>query len=122
MASRTHLAAKGFVQIQPVGQLHRHGPQGQVEATIQRHYGGTAHPVNSPFDYSFVKHPAGGDSLLPNASDTTGRGYIVTGFNKADGLSRCVIDELPTGRSSRSANWSTGTCATKTRSRPSPST
>ena len=95
MASRTHMAAKGFVQSSPFVDYTAMGKKDEEEATIQRHYGGTAHPVNSPFDYSFVKHPAGGDSLLPNASDKTGRGYIVTGFNKADGLSRCVIDELP---------------------------
>jgi hypothetical protein len=95
MASRTHLAAKGFVQSSPLVNYTAMGRKDEVESTIQRHYGGSAHPVNSPFDYSFVKHPAGGDSLLPNADDTTGRGYIVTGFNKADGLSRCVIDELP---------------------------
>ena len=95
MASRTHLAAKGFVQSSPFVDYTAMGKKDEEEQTIQRHYGGTAHPVNSPFDYSFVKHPAGGDSLLPNASDKTGRGYIVTGFNKADGLSRCVIDELP---------------------------
>jgi hypothetical protein len=95
MASRTHLAAKGFVQSSPLVDYTAMGKKDQEEQTIQRHYGGTAHPVNSPFDYSFVKHPAGGDSLLPNASDTSGRGYIVTGFNKADGLSRCVIGELP---------------------------
>jgi hypothetical protein len=95
MASRTHLAAKGFVQSSPFVNYTATGHKDEVEFMILRHYGGNAHPVNSPFDYSFVKHPAGGDSLLPNASDKTGRGYIVTGFNKADGLSRCVIDELP---------------------------
>ena len=95
MASRTHMAAKGFVQSSPFVDYTAMGKKDEEESTILRHYNGTGHPVNSPFDYSFVKHPAGGDSLLPNASDTTGRGYIVTGFNKADGLSRCVIDELP---------------------------
>ena len=95
MASRTHLPAKGFVQSSPFVNYTAMGRKDEAESTIHRHYGGTANPVNSPFDYSFVKHPAGGDSLLPNADDTTGRGYIVTGFNAADGLSRCVIDELP---------------------------
>jgi hypothetical protein len=94
-ASRTHLAAKGFVQSSPLVNYTAMGRKDEVESTIRRHYGGTAHPVNSPFDYSFVKHSPGGDSYLPNASDSTDRGYIVTGFNKADGLSRCVISELP---------------------------
>lgn len=95
-ASRTHLAAKGLVQSSPLVNYTAMGRKDEAETTIRRHYGGTAHPVNSPFDYSFVRHAPGGDSLLPNASDATGRGYIVTGFNKADGLSRCVIAEVPT--------------------------
>ncbi len=96
MASRTHIAAKGFVQSSPLVNYTAMGGKDMVEVTITRHYGGTNHPVNSPFDYSFEKVAPAGDSLLPNESDSTGRGYIVTGFTKADGLSRCVIAELPT--------------------------
>lgn len=96
MASNTHIAAKGFVQSSPLVNYTAMGGKDVVESTIGRRYNGTGHPVNSPFDYSFVKHSGAGDSWLPNSSDTTGRGYIVTGFNKAEGLSRCVIAELPT--------------------------
>jgi hypothetical protein len=95
MASRTHIPAKGFVQSSPLVNYTAMGNKDTVEVTIGRHYLGTRHPVNSPFDYSFVEHSAGGDSYLPNASDTSQRGYIVTGFLKGDGLSRCVIAELP---------------------------
>jgi hypothetical protein len=95
MASRTHIPAKGFVQSSPLVNYTAMGNKDTVEVTIGRHYLGTRHPVNSPFDYSFVEHTAGGDSYLPNASDTSQRGYIVTGFLKGDGLSRCVIAELP---------------------------
>ncbi len=95
MASRTHIAAKGFVQSSPLVNYTAMGGKDLIESTIQRHYGGTNHPVNSPFDYSFEK-VSPNDSLLPNESDTTNRGYIVTGFTKADGISRCVMDELPT--------------------------
>ena len=94
MASRTHIAAKGFVQSSPLVNYTAMGKD-EVEWSIRRNYAGTDHPVNSPFDYSFVAHSQG-DSLLPNASEATGRGYIVTGFSKSDGLSRCVIAELPT--------------------------
>lgn len=94
-ASNTHLASKGFVQSSPLVNYTAMGGKDIAESTIRRHYGGTSHPVNSPFDYSFIRHAPGGDSQLPNASDATGRGYIVTGFNKAEGLSRCVLAELP---------------------------
>lgn len=94
-ASNTHLAAKGFVQSSPLVNYTVMGGKELYEIGMGRHYGGTGHPVNSPFDLSFVKHAAGGDSLLPNVNDTTNRGYIVTGFSAADGLSRCVIAELP---------------------------
>ena len=96
MASKTHLAAKGFVQSSPLVNYTAMGGKDVVERTIQKHYGGTNHPVNSPFDYSFEKVAPAGDSLLPNEDDSSNRGYIVTGFTKADGLSRCVIAELPT--------------------------
>ncbi len=96
MASDTHIAAKGFLQSSPLVNYTAMGSKDIVESTIARKYGGTSHPVNSPFDYSFIRHAPGGDSYLPNASDTSGRGYIVTGFSKADGLSRCVIAEIPT--------------------------
>ncbi len=95
MASRTHIAAKGFVQSSPLVNYTSMGKD-DVEWSIRHNYAGTDHPVNSPFDFSFVPHAPAGDSLLPNASDTTGRGYIVTGFTKSDGLARCVIAELPT--------------------------
>ena len=96
MASNTHIPAKGFVQSSPLVNFTAMGDgQDTKESTIQHHYGGTKHPVNSPFDFSFVKHSPGGDSYLPNA-DASNHGYIVTGFQQSDGLSRCVIAEVPT--------------------------
>ncbi|MCU0781836.1 MAG: hypothetical protein MUF04_12145, partial [Akkermansiaceae bacterium] len=94
-ASNTALAAKGFASCSPFVNHTSMGQQDTLDPTIAYDYPGTTHPVNSSFDWSFVAHAAGGDSLLPNASGNTGRGYIVSGFNKADGLSRCVLAELP---------------------------
>ncbi len=95
MASRTHLAAKGFLQSSPLVNYTAMGGKDEAETTIRYDYPGTGHPVNSPFDYSFESVFAG-DSLLPQQSNGDNRGYIVTGFGKNDGLSRCVIAEVPT--------------------------
>lgn len=95
MASNTHIPAKGFIQSSPLVNYTAMGGKDVVESTIARHYWGTGHPVNSPFDYSFKDHPEGGDSYLPNTSNSSNRGYIVTGFQSGNGLSRCAIAEIP---------------------------
>jgi hypothetical protein len=94
-ASRTHLAAKGFVQTSPLVNYTAMGFKDIAEYNIAWDYPGTDHPVNSPFDYSFEKLAGAGGDAYPN-SDAANRGFIVTGFQSADGLSRCVIAELPT--------------------------
>jgi len=94
-ASRTHLAAKGFVQTSPLVNYTVMGFKDTVEYSIQHDYPGTDHPVNSPFDYSFEKLSGAGGDSYPN-SNSANQGFIVTGFQSADGLSRCVIAELPT--------------------------
>ncbi|MCU0796560.1 MAG: hypothetical protein MUF31_11555 [Akkermansiaceae bacterium] len=94
-ASKTHLSAKGFVQTSPLVNYTAMGDKDRVESTIQWDYPGTAHPVNSPFDYSFERLAGAGDSMMPG-SDAANRGFIVTGFQSADGLSRCIIAEIPT--------------------------
>lgn len=93
MASNTHIPAKGFLQSSPLVNFTAMGGKDVTEPTIARHYGGTGHPVNSPFDYSFVAH-TGFDSYLPNTTGTTG--YIATGFTSGNGLSRCIAAEIPT--------------------------
>jgi hypothetical protein len=94
-ASRTHLAAKGFVQTSPLVNYTVMGFKDTVEYNIQWDYPGTDHPVNSPFDYSFEKLSGAGGDSYPN-SNAANQGFIVTGFQSADGLSRCIIAELPT--------------------------
>lgn len=93
MASYTYIPAKGFLQSSPFCNYTAMGGKDVAESTIGVHYYGTDHPVNSPFDYSF-EAVTGQSSMLPNTNGN-GSGFIVTGFTAADGLSRCVIDELP---------------------------
>ena len=92
-ASNTHLAGKGLVQTSPINNYTEMGKQIN-HSGIKIYYPGTFHPINSLFDYSF-KALTAGDSFTPN-SGPNACGYIITGFNAADGLSRCVLTELPT--------------------------
>lgn len=95
MASRTHLASKGLLQSSPLVNYTAMGGKDVAEPTIRREYRGSNHPVNSPFDYSF-QSIVGNDDSLPNADNDSNRGFIVTGFGSDEGLSRCVIAEIPT--------------------------
>lgn len=95
MASNTHLSSKGFVQSSPFVNFTAMGIRAEKEPTIKYDYPGARHNVNSPFEFSFQGLTAG-STFMPNVDPSTGRGYIVTGFQAADGLSRCVISEVPT--------------------------
>lgn len=93
MASNTHLPSKGFVQSSPFTNYTAMGKKSQIESTIRYDYPGVFHNVNSPFEFSFqgLKQNS---PYLPEVTSSN-RGFIVTGFKAADGLSRCVIAEVP---------------------------
>lgn len=93
-ASNTHLASNGMTQTSPLVNYTAMGGKDTVESTIMFDYPGTAHPVNSPFDYSFEAISGAASPYMPNASGN--QGFIITGFQSADGLSRCVLTEIPT--------------------------
>ena len=94
MASNTQIPAKGFVQSNPMATYTSMGARNDG-SPFMADYLGSDHPVNSPFDFSFMPLYSP-DTLLPSASDKTHRGYIITGFNKDKGLSRCVVADIPT--------------------------
>ena len=94
MASNTQIPAKGFVQSSPLSNFTSMGTRNNG-STYMADYLGSDHPVNSPFDYSFESLTPF-DSMIPKAGDASNRGYIITGFNKDTGLSRCVVAEIPT--------------------------
>ena len=53
----------------------------------------TNHPVNIPFDFSVHAHRKGGSETLPE--DTASEGYLFTGFQNSEGLSRMIMTEVP---------------------------
>jgi hypothetical protein len=58
---------------------------------------GVYHPINAPYDLAFQDVNGWNDTLsIPQFEGTTNSGYIVSGLNAGDGLTRCVIAEIPT--------------------------
>jgi len=99
IASDTMLPTKGSLQSEPLASTLQTGQYALLQTQGQFLHGSTLginNPVNAGWDFSFVSHSGGQDSRLPNAStDGEHRGYIVTGVQAGDGLSRIATVELP---------------------------
>ncbi|MFU8771893.1 MAG: hypothetical protein ACNA8H_05675, partial [Anaerolineales bacterium] len=54
----------------------------------------TNHPANIPFDFSVHAHQGGSSPTLPSDS-FSGEGFLFTGMQEGDGLSRLILAELP---------------------------
>jgi len=80
--SSTGLPGKGVLQANPMAQL----------VTTVSMMG--KHPANGANDFSFFKHGAN-DSFLPNVDPANNRGFIISGFTPAEGISRVVMNEIP---------------------------
>lgn len=95
-ASHTHLATKGLVQGNPLVNNVQPGQHVSQRHSMRYNYPGGSNLINSPWDYSFVAHTSGpGDSALPDVDNTTNSGFIISGFQKADGVPRAVLAHLP---------------------------
>lgn len=58
---------------------------------------GIYHPANSPYDFSFQDVNSWNDTqAIPQFDPQSNSGYIVSGLTAGDGLTRCVVAELPT--------------------------
>jgi len=99
IASRTIMPTKGMVQNNPLIYTTATG-NAQDEIFRGRNnkiYPGCTNLINSPWDFSFVKHATGpADPQFPNVDVATNGGFIVTGFTAADGISNSIVSEFPT--------------------------
>lgn len=90
--SSTGLPGKGLLQTSPLVSYAR--LEGNYADQRGGSAAGAAHPANAASDFSFFKH-TGLDDKLPNFNNTNNRGFIVSGFTAADGLSRLILGEIP---------------------------
>jgi len=58
---------------------------------------GVYHPANSPYDFTYQDVNGWNDTqAIPQFDLASNSGYIVSGLTPSDGLTRCVVAELPT--------------------------
>lgn len=96
-ASTTLQATKGFVQSNPLLNMMQPGTAAAQRHNMRYNYLGGKNLINCAWDYSFVPFSSGpGGTVLPDVGLTTDLGFIISGSRKSDGLSRCVIAEVPT--------------------------
>lgn len=83
--------SKGLVQASPAIKSADY-----LSGTWCDDYPGLDSLINSPWDFTYFYHSGNNDTYLPEASNDTAAGYIVTGMGAATGLSRLVMYDLPT--------------------------
>lgn len=93
MATDVEIPSKGLLQTSP---LVSHTELGvKAEGALGVAAAGVHHPVNSPYDFRFRAHRGWSDSTLPQADPDTANGFIVSGQDASNGLTRCVISAVP---------------------------
>jgi type II secretory pathway pseudopilin PulG len=93
-----NLHTKGMLVSSPLSYYTELGAgDGDRNAHVTMVESGTYHPINSPYDYTFQDVNGWNDTQnIPQFEPDTDSGYIVSGLTAGDGLTRCVMAELPT--------------------------
>ncbi len=91
-----HLISKGMLQANPLCFYTEIGFGDDNNAVTSMAGTGVYHPINSPYDFAFQEMNGWNDTLAPQWESSSGSSYIVSGLTPGDGLTRCVVAELPT--------------------------
>jgi hypothetical protein len=92
-----HLFSKGMLQANPLCFYAEIGFGEDANAAASMAGTGVYHPVNAPYDFAFQELTGWNDTMAgPQWESSSGSSYIVSGLTPGDGLTRCVMAELPT--------------------------
>ncbi|MGJ8643870.1 MAG: hypothetical protein ACSHX9_10710 [Luteolibacter sp.] len=92
-----HLISKGMLQANPLTFYAEVGYGDHNNAVTSMAGTGVYHPVNAPYDFAFQELNGWNDTqAAPQWEASSGSTYIVSGLTPSDGLTRCVMAELPT--------------------------
>lgn len=92
-----HLYSKGMLQTNPLCYYTEIGFGDDHNAKTSMAGTGVYHPINAPYDFAFREVQGWNDTLsIPQWDASSTSSFIVSGLNANDGLTRCVMAELPT--------------------------
>ena len=92
-----HLFSKGMLQANPLCFYTEIGFGDDTAAVSSMAGTGVYHPINAPYDFAFQEMNGWNDTMAgPQWEASSGSSYIVSGLTPGDGLTRCVMAELPT--------------------------
>lgn len=89
------MRTRGLLQTSPLQFYTELGFADHPDAKKNMAGTGVYHPVNAPINFTFLSLNGWTDPLAPQANPA-GDSYIVTSTEAADGLTRCIIGNLPT--------------------------
>jgi len=96
-AKHKHLYSKGMLQTNPLCYYTEIGFGDDNNAKTSMAGSGVYHPINAPYDFAFQEVQGWNDTMnIPQWDAGSGSSFIVSGLNANDGLTRCVMAELPT--------------------------
>lgn len=91
------LYTKGMLQTNPLClNVELGGVYDDHKAVTTMAGSGVYHPSNAPVAMDFYPIDGWNDTRLPQRDPATNSGYIVSGQDVSDGLTRCVMAEVPT--------------------------
>jgi len=87
-----------MLQANPLNQYAEVGNEDNNVTPTSMADSGVFHPINAPYDFAFrdVQGSWNDSQAIPQFDESTNSGFIVSGLVSGDGLTRCVVAELPT--------------------------
>lgn len=95
-SKHNHLYSKGLLMTNPLQYYSELGKEDNGATPTSMAGSGTFHPINSAYDFAFLDVNGWNEDFMPQVDPSSNAGYIVSGLQPSNGLTRCVIAELPT--------------------------
>ncbi|MGJ8725160.1 MAG: type IV pilus modification PilV family protein [Roseibacillus sp.] len=87
---------KGMLQANPLQHYAELGTGNDGNAIVNLAESGAYHTINAPYDFIISEASGWNDTLVSLDTDSSNRGFMVTGNYSDNGMTRAIVAELPT--------------------------